>query len=147
MTMKCPRRAESHVVLPGDKTDEDYFDGDDSCSYCGSLNPDILMARIEKGDVELGPTDKSYKIYVRNKNGEKFKMWHTRKCPDVMTCDRKTCEHWTKTERDETKFYFQHLSQEQKVRFVELLNEKKLNIGMPGHFYVRPYFCVPVPKP
>lgn len=139
MTTNCPRRAEN-FVLPGDKTSEDYFDGDDSCSYCGSLNPDILMTRLESGDVELGPTDKSYKVYVKNLGGEKFKMWHSRKCPDVMTCDRRTCQHWTKDERDQTKFYFQHLSQEQKIRFIELLNDKKLKIGEPGHFYSRPFF-------
>lgn len=38
------------------------------------------------------------------------------------------------------KFYFQHLSEEQKRRFVDLLNEKKLKIGYPGRFYVAPFF-------
>lgn len=135
-SLECPRRAESGKNFPG----PDFWQGDDSCSYCGSLSPDILMARIEKGDVELGPTDKSYKVYVKNVGGEKFKMWHTRTCPDVMTCDRKTCAHWTKDERDQTKFYFQHLSGDQQARLVALYNEKKLKFGEPGGFYVMPFF-------
>lgn len=34
-----------------------------TCSYCGSLHPDDLFALITIG-LELGPTDKSYKMYV-----------------------------------------------------------------------------------
>jgi len=43
------------------------------------------------------------------------------------------------------KFYFQHLSVEQKQKFVDLINTKKLNIGYPGHFYVLPFFIVMEP--
>jgi hypothetical protein len=45
---------------------------------------------------------------------------------------------------EHTKFYFQHLTDEQMQKFVELMNAKKLNIGYPGHFYVLPYFMKPV---
>lgn len=38
------------------------------------------------------------------------------------------------------KFYFQHLSEEHKHEFIELLNGKKMNIGYPGRFYVTPFF-------
>jgi hypothetical protein len=38
------------------------------------------------------------------------------------------------------KFYFEHLSEEQKIEFVEMLNSKSINIGYPGHFYRLPYF-------
>lgn len=41
----------------------------------------------------------------------------------------------------ENKFYFQHLSVEEQARFVTLLNERKVNVGYPGHFYVLPFFC------
>ena len=78
------------------------------CNFCGSLHPDTFMEMIKKGS-ELGPTDKSYKVYL-------------------------------KLARGQTKFYFQHLSVEQCVEFVDLLNAGKLNIGYPGHFYVRPFF-------
>lgn len=133
----CPRRSESpfKAIVEGD-----HWQGDDTCSYCGSLNPETLMARIEKGDIELGSTDKSYKVYVKNKGGAKFPIWHTRTCPDVMTCDSKTCTHWTKDERDTTKFYFQHLDLTQQERFVTLYNEKKLPFGPSEGFYVLPFF-------
>jgi len=45
-----------------------------------------------------------------------------------------------------TKFYFQHLSEDQKNRFVELLNQKRLKLNVPGHFYVLPFFCVKEPR-
>lgn len=38
------------------------------------------------------------------------------------------------------KFYFQHLDDEGRSRFIALLNERKIKIGVPGHFYVLPYF-------
>ncbi len=40
----------------------------------------------------------------------------------------------------ERKFYYPHLSADQRRAFVELYNQKKVNIGYPGHFYVLPYF-------
>lgn len=45
------------------------------------------------------------------------------------------------------KFYFQHLSTEEQRRFVNLLNERKITIGYPGHFYVRPFFVRTKPVP
>lgn len=41
---------------------------------------------------------------------------------------------------DHSKFYFMHLSEDEMKRFVELVNDKKMKIGIPGHFYVMPYF-------
>lgn len=38
------------------------------------------------------------------------------------------------------KFYFMHLTTEQKKEFVDLLNKKAINIGYPGHFYSLPFF-------
>lgn len=135
--MKCPRRIEGPFLLP----DEDCWRDDGTCSYCGSLDPDMLMARLEVGDVEVGPTDKSYKIYVKNEGGHAFKM-SFRSCPKDATCQAPTdCTHWVTEDRVTTKFYFQHLSDAQKNRFIELYNDKKMKIGYPGHFYVRPFFC------
>ncbi len=132
----CPRRNE----VPGMVPDYDFWQGDDSCSFCGSLNPDLLMDLIERGAVTLGPTDKSYKVYVTKIDGTNFPQWHTRKCPDVMTCDRVSCSHWTKGQTSTAKFYFPHLSIEQQERFIALFNEKKLKFGEPGGFYVLPFF-------
>lgn len=38
------------------------------------------------------------------------------------------------------KFYLTHLNEAQKLKFVDLVNSKKMNIGYPGHFYVLPFF-------
>lgn len=40
------------------------------------------------------------------------------------------------------KFYFQHLSVDQRYAFLALLKNKALKIGYPGHFYVLPFFIV-----
>lgn len=79
---------------------------DNTCSYCGSLSGDALMARLEAGNVKLRPTDKDYKVYI-----------------------------------DSGKFYFQHLSPEQRKRFIELYNAGQILLDVPGHFYVTPFFC------
>lgn len=73
------------------------------------MTEERFMQEAQEG-AELGPTDKSYKVYVKLKN--------------------------EKTE----KFYFQHLSEENKKKFVDLINDKKLKIGFPGHFCVLPFF-------
>lgn len=39
------------------------------------------------------------------------------------------------------KFYFQHLSIDQRKRFVELLNSGTMKVGYPGRFYQLPFFC------
>lgn len=123
----------------------DEYRGDDTCSFCGSLNPATLLARLEAGDVELGPTDKSYKVYVRNKGGAEFKQTY-RDCGNEAKCTGPDdCTHWVTRETDSTKFYFQHFDEAQQNRFIELYNEKRLQIGYPGHFYVRPYFTRPKP--
>lgn len=133
--MICPR---SYEVGRQDVPAE--WRSDDTCSFCGSLNPDVLMARLEAGNVALGPTDKSYKVYVHNVGGEPFRRSH-RDCPKGSTCTGPNdCAHWVTEEVTQAKFYFQHFSPEQGARFVELLNTKKLKLGYPGHFYALPFF-------
>ena len=107
----CPRRAENPISLQ--LSAEDTWREDNTCSYCGSLNPDEFIRLLECGEIELGPTDKSYKVYLHGADGK----------------------------RSRGKFYFQHLSQAQKDRFIEIYNEGKMKIGFPGHFYTTPYFC------
>lgn len=38
------------------------------------------------------------------------------------------------------KFYFQHLDSDQRKRFVDMINGRRLRMGYPGHFYVLPFF-------
>lgn len=143
MSHICPRRSESAFDR---REGADRWRNDDTCSWCGSLNPDILMARLEAADIEIGPTDKSYKIYVRNVGGAMFKQTY-RDCyaragtskPECTGPD--DCAHWVTRDTDQTKFYFQHLSPEQQTRFIEFYNSKQMKLGYPGNFYVRPFFC------
>jgi len=98
------------------------------------------MERLEAGTVEVIPTDKSYKLYLRNDGGEEFKQSY-RDCPPDSECTGPDdCTHWVTRDNPQAKFYFQHLSSEQQTRFIELLNEKKMKIGMPGYFYRLPFF-------
>ena len=130
----CPRGAENG------RMGQAVWGVDDCCTYCGSLHPELLMERIEAGTVELGPTDKNYKVYVNNRGGAAFKQtYRGDNCPGGNDPKKWI---WTTRDIDTAKFYFQHFSVDQRKRFVELLNQKKLNIGMPGHFYRLPFFCV-----
>lgn len=140
--MKCPRRDESWVGdrFPGE---DKFSETDNSCTYCGSLNPDEFMARLEKGDVKLTPTDKGYKVYIENDGGAPFKQTYR---TDNLPFEGYDSKNHTWVTRDMTghKFYFRHLSEQQMRRFIELYNEKKIKLEYPGRFYVRPFFMVPV---
>jgi hypothetical protein len=63
--------------------------GDRCCSFCGSLHPDDFMRLVTQAaedgsDVQIEPSDKSYKVYVSrpsvpnaSEGGIKFYKWHT----------------------------------------------------------------------
>lgn len=42
--------------------------------------------------------------------------------------------------RSPDKFYFQHFSEDEKRRFVDMLNAREIRFGSPGYFYVKPFF-------
>ncbi len=170
--MRCPRRDEIGQRPDG----EDAWREDDTCSYCGSLNPALFMAKAEAREITLGPTDKTYKVYVESlpnphagqrtvgssrwggKRGEPIDLADGEiLVEDLTPQDRAIAERHFHSDlasvravsfRPEpttrfAKFYFQHLSDAERVRFVELLNAGVLRIGMPGRFYVLPFFMVP----
>lgn len=82
-----------------------------ACSFCGSLHPDRFMELLEAGWY-LGPTDKTYKAYI----GEHEAVQNA-------------------------KFYYPHLSSEQRDAFIALHNAGRMKIGYPGHLYVPPFFA------
>lgn len=142
--MDCPRRV-GGPFLNVFKYESRPDDG--TCDYCGSLDPDVFMARLEAGDVIVVPTDKNYKVYVRNNGGTPFKQTYRTDQPpkpgEVMVDPMDQSKWiWTTREVSETEFYFEHLSVDQRKRFVELLNAKKLNLDYPGYLYRLPYFVV-----
>ena len=132
----CPRGIENGAIGRA------VWGNDDCCSYCGSVNPDLLMERIEAANVVLGPSDKNYKLYLDAVEGsELFKQ--SFRDSDSPRGDDPMQWVWTTREVKHAKFYFQHFSEAQCRRFIELLNAKKLNIGEPGYFYRRPFFIAP----
>lgn len=162
----CPRRNEFGAYGRGVEN-EDTWRENNTCSYCGSLNQDELMRHLEEGNIRLDPTDKNYKVYVEglpdpdagkptiysSANFEQTGEGWVKVTPeniDTLPLSKWQREnyndgkHWVKVEPTRAlahhKFYFPHLTKEQKIRFVELLNAERLNIGYPGRFYVSPYF-------
>ena len=115
----CPRVDEIPDTYRFKSKIKTYWRWDGTCSSCGSISPDQFFSAIAAGAV-IGPTDKSYKVYVEGKAAPKVSG---------------AC-----------KFYFQHLSKEQKKRFIDLVNAKTIKIGMPGYFHVLPYFMTKIDK-
>jgi hypothetical protein len=141
-----------------------------SCSFCGSLHPDEFMQALEAG-AEVGPTDKPYKAYIDLQEIEPSSLrvishvrpdhspgfgqdWRPASEIDWSTVDDSGWrrESWASDElvlvqergpSRRAKFYYQHLDQDQRARFVELHNAGNLNIGYPGGFYARPFFTRP----
>lgn len=139
---RSERFPEEHNCPRGAENSDDgraVWTGDSNCSYCGSLHPDVFMERIEAGTVKLCPTDKSYKVYV-HAEPDSAGFFQTFRGPDDPGGDDPSKWVWTTRETNQTKFYFQHLSVDQRKRFVELLNEKKLKLDVPGYFYRLPFF-------
>lgn len=152
----CPRRVEDGrgpgTPFTGSKMD--VWGKDRTCSYCGSLHPDDFMAKAASGEIELGPTDKNYKVYIKTVLSEEGRAaqierlkQHEVYLTHIKLGDEDGARQWLESYPISGthigKFYFQHLSQEQRQQFVDLLNAKALKIGCPGHFYRLPFFCMP----
>ena len=139
----------------------DRWREDHTCSYCGSISPAKFFEAIDAG-CQLGPTDQTYKVYVDLPHSDPTGIrliGHT----SMATRPSDGWEPVTDTLRQEfgnsisphdtfilrgqngphihAKFYFQHLSEAERDRFIELHKAGKMNIGYPGHFYVTPLFC------
>jgi hypothetical protein len=134
----CPDRYSSAAEL------KDCWTAAECCSYCGGLNPDVLIERLKAGTCTITPTDKNYKAYVCNNGGESFKQQY--RIDELKGDAREDPRNWVWTVRDtsQAKFYYQHLSKEQKAAFIEIFNAKKMQLDAPGYFYVAPFFCTTV---
>lgn len=135
-----------------------HWRDDETCSYCGSISPDAFFRAIDEG-CELGPTDKDYKVYVdlKEPHPEELRVISATSDERVVGSDYVVADpvllkrdgwstdyKWMQLKprgpKKFGKFYFQHLSVDERKRFIELLNAQKLNIGVPGHFYRLPFF-------
>jgi len=135
-----------------------------SCSYCGSLDPDRFMELVRDGWI-VGPTDKDYKAYLESpltddEKAAKRQRWMdhdavARAVREIGEKDGKTAEQiqadldeqwqeqaagWLHGDQS-AKFYYQHLTAEQRTEFIALYNEGRMKVGYPGHFYRLPFFC------
>ena len=137
--MICPRRTPDPYKICN-LPEEDEWHANGTCSFCGSLSPDRFFELIGQG-MKLGPTDKNYKVYIDEPNpssGQTVVVGH-RSGPDG-----EEAIHGTAPEFHARKFYFQHLDEDEQLRFVKLSNDKALQIDYPGYFYVHPYFMRPM---
>lgn len=137
-----------------------------SCSFCGSLHPDRFMELVREGWI-VGPTDKSYKAYLESPLSDEEKAarrerWTTGdsiaqalrrqgqrdgKTAEQIQADldiewERNAAHWLHGTQT-AKFYYQHLSEDQRDEFIELINSRRMQIGYPGRFYVLPFFAQP----
>lgn len=161
----CPRKSEA--TLSSQLKHDSRWRDDGTCSYCGSLSPELFFKAIEEG-VEIGPMDKDYKVYVHRPDPDAGKPWINESANFKPDCGegwffitpenvdalpgtdfRDLLGRWVRIgKRSATlfgKFYFQHLD-DGRARFVELLNAKRINIGPPGHFYQLPFFVRKEPR-
>lgn len=123
------------------------------------------MELVREGWI-VGPTDKAYKAYLgrpvtADELAAKKARWIetdslAQAIRDLGMRDGKTPEqieddlghHWVEVEEplrssggQEAKFYYQHLSDAQRAEFIDLVNDGRMKIGYPGHFYRLPFFC------
>ena len=76
-TFTCGRRTGMFSTARSVKDTDTWKnrDGYDACSYCGSIRPDKLLEAIEAETVEIGATDKNYKIYVSGSDFRNAKFY------------------------------------------------------------------------
>lgn len=116
-TFHCPRGPGPGSPFHAPFNGEASWRDDRTCSYCGSIDPDLFFEQIAKG-AKITPTDKNYKVYV-----------------DLI-------DHRV---GGAGKFYFQHLSAEQQSQFIDAVNNRELTLAYPGYFYVTPFFAARKP--
>lgn len=163
--LTCPRRMVE--VGPWERSEglDSWVsrDGYQVCSFCGCLHPDKFFDLVESG-AEVGPTDKNYKAYIQAPNPKAGQIVEVgRSSGPVYDLDGNPMISdptiWEKVTGSydraimgrapstlTLKFYFQHLSEEQCKKFIELHNSGVMKLGYPGHFYRPPYFARLAPE-
>lgn len=170
----CPRRMagfgpwERVEGLDDFRPDHGVIGQSRGCTFCGSMPPDDFLAAVRAG-AEIGPTDKSYKLYVSQPNPEPDKLHPLSATPrgSQLRASNLTELPWHEMsgeQRDEAlkifgddasdrygsigfgtrptldgKFYTQHLSPEQSAEFWDLWQSGQVRWGYPGGPY-RPLY-------
>jgi hypothetical protein len=137
------------------------------CTFCGSMEPGDFLEAVKDG-AEIGPTDKSYKLYVQQPNPDPDRlhpMSGSHSASPHSTLTELRWEDMTEEQAAEarrvfgggddgphyewigfgtrphidSKFYTQHLSPEQGREFYELWQTGRVRWGYPGGPY-RPLY-------
>lgn len=146
MPHTCPRRMQEFGPWEREEDQDTYLPrhgivGSDEpcCSFCGSLPPYRFMELVEQGYI-VGPTDKDYKVYLSRPYTDDEREEYRQRL--LNNHPEEAVGSLMETVRGEQigKFYFQHLLDEQKRKFVDMLNKKQVVIGNPGYFYRLPFF-------
>lgn len=162
----CPHRGNSPLFREEEFKDFWHLsDGYRACSYCGSMHPDDLFAVIEGGG-HIAGTDKNYKIYVDAPSraaGNRVVSSSSRPFGKAFLLTEESLKEHGLSMRDmrnyggeyvtvapvgptaHLKFYYQHLDEAGRQRFIALYNERKMNLDEYG-LYVAPYFASKVDK-
>ena len=174
----CPRRMSDFGPWERKEGLDEYTKGHGlvgqhrGCNFCGSMHPDDFMQAVRDG-LEIGPTDKSYKLYVKGipyPEPDALRIVSSSTGPgqgltaykDLSRAEKKAVRVEYKGRRRypedykegyyhlipwgptvEGKFYTAHLSQEQGWEFDGLWREHKINWGYPG----APYRPLYIPGP
>lgn len=163
----CPRRQEApyQITEPPDRwevrSDPEnpgiLGNGLSCCSYCGSLRPEDFMEMVRRG-YYVTPTDKNYKVYIgRPYTDEETSAYkqspHVKALLDAGADEKDIA---IPVHHEDAKFYFQHLSPEQCVEFVDRYNaavskkpsypDQGMKLAYPGYFYRLPFFMERKPR-
>ena len=119
MTQPCPRFASSASIFPG--LVPGWLEVG-SCSYCGSMEPAALFEAIT-GGAEIYATSRNNQLFVR-----------------YIEIDPETGRVGETPTQAEGMFQFEHFSESERTKFVQLLNDEEITFGYPGHFTILPFF-------
>lgn len=147
MKPKCPQCGDEATYQTPDGT---WWDGNAhhwrEPAKSDSPEKNLCPRRAELGNPSVFnlPTDDAW----REENLKRTCSYCGSLHPDEFMARAEAGEELVPTDKDykvyvgaaRDKFYFQHLSTEQKQRFVDLLNSKRFTIGYPGSFYALPFF-------
>lgn len=137
-----------------------------ACSFCGSMHPEDFLLAVESS-CKVTPTDKSYKVYVDLPDPRAGQLRVISAITFEPGEDSWGAGRWVKVGRKQRrdlkrdgwvlgdyryvmyaprdtlhrKFYFQHLDESQRQRFIDLHNGGAMRLDFPGHFYCTPYFA------
>lgn len=157
----CPRQRHE-ATLDAQRNHLSHWRDDATCSYCGSLMPAKLFEAIEKG-APIAATDKNYKLYVEIDNPKAGEPRVVSSCNFAIDPARLEAEGWqvvtdalrqqfdllpshrfVQIRPDEAKVtakvYFQHFTEAERHRFLDLMNAGRLTFRVGVGFYVLPFF-------